>query len=120
MEAANDDCTSMSFQCIDLHGVLTENNAGLVAEIQIFLDKQRGLANLRGKVDTGAQGNILPVRLYRQMFPDHVDAAGHPQSGRLQPSDVTLKAYGGSAIPHLGTWTIACLENGKRCEADFL
>ena len=109
----------MTFQCIDLRGVLRENNDGLMAQIQIFLDKQRGLANLRGKVDTGAQGNILPVRLYRQMFPDHVDAAGCPQSGRLQPSDVTLKAYGGSAIPHLGICTIACLENGKRCEADF-
>ena len=53
------------------------------------------------------------------MFPDHVDAAGCPQSGWLQPSNVTLKAYGGSAIPHLGICTIACLENGKRCEADF-
>ena len=42
---------------------------------------ERGVANLKGKVDIGAQGNILPVRLYRQMFPTRVDRSGYPRPG---------------------------------------
>ena len=31
---------------------------------------------LKVKVDTGAQRNILPLRIYKSMFPDHVDENG--------------------------------------------
>ncbi|XP_068757879.1 uncharacterized protein [Montipora capricornis] len=33
---------------------------------------------LKVKVDTGAQGNILPLRIYKNLFPDNVDENGLP------------------------------------------
>lgn len=62
--------------------------------------------NLRGKVDTGAEGNILPLRTYRQLFPAYVDKQGLPT--KATPSDVVMSAYGGATIPQHGTINIPC------------
>ena len=91
----------------------------MTAQIQFELDGRRGCANLKGKIDTGAQGSILPIRLYRQMFPEHVDDAGCPREGVLEPSSVTLKAYGGMRIRHFGECTIQCFLGKKSYRANF-
>ena len=33
----------------------------------------------KAKIDTGAQGNILPITLYRMMFPQSIDKDGNPK-----------------------------------------
>ena len=66
------------------------------------------LVNLRVKVDTGAQGNTLPVRLYQQMFPDAVTAEGLPQAGKLTKSGVVLTAYNGTTIKQHGYVELPC------------
>ena len=63
VEAANDDFTSITSVHRPARGVDGEQRWARGGNPDL-LGKQRGLANLRGKVDTGAQGNILPVRLY--------------------------------------------------------
>ena len=55
---------------------------------------------LRAKLDTGAQGNILPMRLYREMFPHQVDNNGKLKPKALLSSNVVLTAYGSSQIKH--------------------
>ena len=62
--------------------------------------------NLCGKVDSGAQGNILPLRTYKQIFPDSLATDGHPT--RSQPSGDGLTMYDGSSIKHYGTITMPC------------
>lgn len=72
---------------------------------------------LKAKLDTGAQGNILPMRLYRQMYPHNLD-----DHGSLRPvssSDVILTAYGGSQIKHQGTVTIPSSYKGENVRAPF-
>lgn len=59
-----------------------------------------------GKDDTGAQGNILPVRTYPNMFPYEVDDHGKPT--QLNKSYVHLTAYNKSRIRQYGTIMIPC------------
>ena len=100
----------------EISGISTENN--ITAQVQFNLDDGR-VANLRKKVDTGAQGNILPIRLFRQMFPEQADQTGRPRDATLKPSTVVLKAYGGTNIPHLGECVIDCRLEDRRCGARF-
>ena len=74
---------------------------------------------LKTKLDTGAQGNILPTRLYRQMYPHNLNHHGSLRPGSLSPSDVILTAYGGSQIKHHGTVTIPCSYRGENARASF-
>ena len=41
-------------------------------------------ASLKVKVDTGAQGNILPLRTFRRMYPELLDANGFPATKSLR------------------------------------
>ena len=74
---------------------------------------------LKAKLDTGAQGNILPMRLYRQMYPHTLDDHGSLRPGSLSSSDVILTAYGGSQIKHHVTVTIHCSYKGEKARAFF-
>jgi len=40
---------------------------------------------LKMKVDTGAQGNTLALRIYRNTFPGHVDGNGLPTGTKTYP-----------------------------------
>ena len=111
-----EDFATLTFEVVEISNILTENI--ITAQVQFNLDDGR-VANLRGKVDTGAQGNILPIRLFRQMFPERVDKTGRPRDGTLRPSTVILKAYGETNIPHLGECVIDCCLEDKRCGARF-
>lgn len=64
------------------------------------------LTNLKGKADTGAMGNLLPLRVFRQMFPKCLDSNGHPTN--TQSSNVKLIAYNDTVIPQFGTLKIPC------------
>ena len=72
---------------------------------------------LKVKVDTGAQGNILPLRIYKNMFPDHVDENGFPTD--TKSTQTRLTAYNGTPITHHGICTIHCSYNDNGTEADF-
>ena len=67
MDALAEDFATLTFEVVEISDISTENN--ITAQVQFNLDDGR-VANLRGKVDTGAQGNTLPIRLFRQMFPE--------------------------------------------------
>ena len=60
--------------------------------------EKKGMRKIKLKVDTGAAGNTLPLRTYKQMYktlpPKHI----------LEPtSNVKLVAYNGQEIPCLGS-----------------
>ena len=48
-------------------------------ELQIRLPDRPGTHILKAKVDTGAEGNTLPLWTFRRMFPDKIDDLGHPR-----------------------------------------
>ena len=57
-------------------------------------------ARVRVKVDTEAGGNILPLQLFRQMYPDQVNKHGIPTG--LTPTSTWLFDYNGTRIPQHG------------------
>ena len=61
--------------------------------------------NLKGKIDTGSEGNLLPFRTFSNIYPQYVKD-GKPTI--TNSSEEKLIAYGGTTIPHLGTITIPC------------
>ena len=71
---------------------------------------------LKVKVDTGAQENILPLRIYRNMFLHHVDENGLPTE--TAPSQTKLTAFSGTQIPQHGVCSIKCYGH-KATDAEF-
>ena len=81
---------------------------------------KRVQANLKVKIDTGAQGNTLPVRMFREMCPGKVDLAGVPRRNAVKNRHVILTAYNGTKIPQYGAVQLQCRYNGhKRINTDF-
>ena len=60
------------------------------------------LATLKCKVDTGAGGNVMPLRTFAKLFPERFDMDGNPTG--LSPSSTRLTAYNGSPIKQFGTF----------------
>lgn len=78
---------------------------------EVFVDlhiQYKKPATLRVKVDTGAQGNVLPLRIFRRMYPEKLDPHGYPTDGCLQEKCTTLYAYNGTTIKQHGTIHIPC------------
>ena len=58
------------------------------------------LANIRCKVDTGAGGNVMPLRAFAKLFPNRIGKKGLPTG--LRKCRTCLTAYNGTNIPQLG------------------
>ena len=73
-------------------------------------NKGRGhTVDLKVKIDTGVQGNILPLRVFKRMFPEKLTAEDYPSHGSVaNRSNTTLSAYNGSRIPQYGSITLPC------------
>ena len=99
-EQSRDDMTSqfehLSFATMSLLPNERDNKDEVFAKLDIILSNRdrRQMANLKVKVDTGAQGNILPLRIFRRMFPEKLTAEGYPSHGAVTlRSKTTLSAY---------------------------
>ena len=77
--------------------------------MQIKLNNRPGIHNLSAKIDTGAQGNTLPLRTFRRMYPDQLDADGFPVEHIVAAARYArLTAYNGTPIPCHGIVNIPC------------
>ena len=61
----------------------------------------KGMASLCIKVDTGASRNILPLHLFRHLYPNCIDKTGQPTG--LNASNTRLTAYNGTQVPLFGS-----------------
>ena len=61
---------------------------------------RKGTASLHVKVDTRAGGNMLPLHVFRHLYPDQISPAGLPTG--LGHISTRLTAYNGSHIPLYG------------------
>ena len=76
--------------------------------------KWQETATIRGvpinfKLDTGADANVLPREIYRQL----------PGPIQLRPAKTTLIAFGGARIPADGVATLGCRTNKHKAVLDF-
>ena len=93
-----DQFEQLSFECVTLQQTVdaisrdTDTRDELFANLDIKLPDRPGQHKLKMKVDTGAQGNILPVRTFRRMFPQALDSSGFPKPGSTKPRQTRLTA----------------------------
>ena len=103
----NTDTLEQSFDALNFHEAkvsemcLQQNNRDeAYAQVQIKLNNRPGIHNLSAKIDTGAQGNTLPLRTFRRMYPDQLDADGFPVEHIVAAARYArLTAYNGTSIP---------------------
>ena len=62
---------------------------------------RKGTASLHVKVNTGARGNVLPLCVFKHLYPNWISPAGLPTS--LDHISTRLSAYNRSHIPLYGT-----------------
>ena len=79
------------FQSVDEHGETTDDRSQAFVTLQLDIIRQHRSTALKAKIDTGAQANVLPLRVYRRMFPDQLTAEGLPRKDQLKPSTTKLK-----------------------------
>ena len=112
----NNATLEQSFDALNFHEVkvsemcLQQNNRDeAYAQVQIKLNNRPGIHNLSAKIDTGAQGNTLPLRTFRRMYPDQLDADGFPVEHIVAAARYArLTAYNGTPIPCHGIVNIPC------------
>lgn len=93
----------INFSTVDNNDERTE----VYANLSIKLNKSPP-AKLKVKVDTGAQGNIIPLRIFRRMYPQQLDEDGYPKPGSTQQRRTVLVAYNGSTINQFGSVRLPC------------
>lgn len=100
---------SIDFQCnVDAISGTSDTRDELFAQLDIQIPDRPGQHSLKTKVDTGAQGNILPIRIFRRMFPKLLDSSGYPKPGSTTPRYTRLMAYNGTEIPQYGSLSLRC------------
>ena len=113
----------LSFESIYLESLNQENSADkqeVYATVSVEISRKgNAKTTLNAKIDTGAQGNVLPLRISRQMFPRNINEQGLPKPGALHPSDAVLVAYGGSKVQHMGIVTISCSYDNKEIKTNL-
>ena len=118
----SDQFETITFESITV-GAITPGNPSedeVFVTIGIHLHKLTNRpATLNAKLDTGTQGNILPLRLYRRMYPEYLKPHGLPKPETVQQSPTLLTAYGGTKIKQHGKCAITCEFNGRRTEEIF-
>ncbi len=109
----------MTFMSIKLgiSSVNDQRKTEAFARIQIDTGRKNEDVGIMSKVDTGAEGNTLPLRIFTDLFPDKTQN-GMPDN-TITKDCTELFAYNGTPIPQLGRITLACMYKGKRKHADF-
>ena len=112
---------TIDFQCtVDAISGDRDTRDELFAHLDIQIPDRPGQHTLKTKVDTGAQGNILPIRIFRRMFPRLLDSSGFPKPGSTTPRHTRLMAYNGTDIPQYGSITLQCkYENSVWMKTEF-
>ena len=108
MEESNSGLNELLFESIQIDSsAVNPTRDEAFAKVQFELPNiNHSKPMLKMKVDTGAQGNILPLQIYRKMFPDYVDDNGFP-TGTI-PTQTKLTAYNGTPILQHEVCSIKC------------
>ena len=87
----------LDFDSVEISEVKDGTRQSIMAKLQVRPPNIARKATLTVKVDTGANGSILPMRCIKQMYPSREEQCKH-----LTPSSVKLTAVNGSNIEQMG------------------
>ena len=79
------------------------------ADLQVRINGVPGCHTFHAKVDTGADGNILPARCLSKM----------PSEVQLDKEKTKITAYNGTEIRQMGTMEVECTFNGNTSTQKF-
>ena len=103
----SDNFEPLAFNTVNINAVVERDE--VYATLGITLkDRPDTPATLRVKVDTGAQGTVMPLRTFQRMYPSDIDTEGIPVRGSLQHRYTILTAYNGQLIRQYGTTRLKC------------
>ena len=71
------------------------------------------------KIDTGAEANLMPLKIYQSLYPEYLQENGMPMKRYIEKSPAVLEAYGGSVINQIGRVHLPCEYNGKKFTCPF-
>ena len=100
-----------AFESLQLDEIVVSNISTLSKDERKDSAIKRGentIVRIRSKVDTGADGNTLPLRMYRKMFPSHLTPDGDPDRANVHHTGTKLTAYNGTPIKHYGAINLPC------------
>ena len=118
-ECRQDQWQDIVYDTINIHSCTTEHNrTKAFATLRIFPNNNSEVRQyLKAKVDSGAEGNTLPLRTFKSMFPNNTDTQGHPVM--KETMGIRLTTYNGSALKCHGQVEIKCEYQGSTCMANF-
>ena len=94
--------SSIEFYDIKVSDICTQDDGkGIITTIDVVLPRKQGQHKLRLKVDSGAEGNTIPIRVIKTMYPK-------TWRNILQPTNSKLTAYNGTTIQCAGSLDIVC------------
>ncbi|KAK6175007.1 hypothetical protein SNE40_013549 [Patella caerulea] len=92
------------------------NRKQLLIKLPIFSKHAR--RDIQFKIDSGAFGNLLPIGVYKKLYPkEKLDKFGHPSA--LHRENVKLVAYNGTQIEQYGKCLLTVKNRNKNLETFF-
>ena len=88
---------------------VSENDTQALLQLQV--DSGQVTALLLCKIDTGAEGNVMPVDMYNRLCPQSSYSPEGTPLG-LTPSSTTITAFRGHTIPHYGICELTLSHHG--------
>ena len=102
------DTPQLYFHSLYINSV-SENDTQALLQLQV--DSGQVTAPLLCKIDTGAEGNVIPVDVYKRLCPQSSYSPEGAPLG-LTPSNTTITAFGGHTIPHYGICELTLSHHG--------
>ena len=104
----DDNFEMLTFNNVQISSLQSTRDKAFV-KLNVRLTSRPGIHKLVLKVDTRAQGNTLPLRIYSQMFPDQLTKDGlQTKNVGKAAHQVRLTAYNGTNIPCYGIINVPC------------
>ncbi|XP_071944705.1 uncharacterized protein [Antedon mediterranea] len=114
----SEDESNITFEAIKISQInAKDGDTEVFTNVKIEINRNKPTF-LKVKVDTGAEGNILPLRMYRAMFPKNM-SNNVPNDKYVNKSNVKVTAYNGAQIKHYGYIHIPCYFNNLHTNAKF-
>ena len=110
------------FDQLSFDTIRADNNEEIFANVQVQIPGSDAIGSLSCKVDTGAQGNILPLRTLRKMCPNLCDKDGMPIPSQLITHKplIRLGAYNGTEIQQHGVISLCVkVKASEWLQADY-
>ena len=103
------------FNTLEIAHLASDELTQAMVEVGVQTKGDACKKKLTCKIDTGAEGNVLPVALYRRI----VNKSDADELTELQKSKTVIKAYGGSTIPQYGTCKLTLTHAQQTVESLF-